>query len=265
MCNKRQPLPHGHLGPLADARAQASTHLTTSLHLSPRTSLAHRAHILTYLIPCRLLLPPHLLPTPLLLSPHPSLRRQLGPLAAAVRRGDLAGFDAALAAGLPRFARRRTHLTLERGRDVALRNLFRSVFVAGGGATRVAVPVAEFQAAIALRSASSDVAAGTGAPRVPGRDEVECLIANMIYKVCCRSSRLVILLAGKRAGAWTVTVADSVVWHAVAWRGGVVAPPACPPARPPYIGLHQGLHPPRARARRPVQEERRVPRHGHMK
>lgn len=79
--------------------------------------------------------------------------------------------------------KRRIYLTLERGRDVALRNLLRKVFVAGGfdepkeGETtpvrRTRVPVVEFQAAISM---------GSGGDIIDS-DEVECLLANMIYKV----------------------------------------------------------------------------------
>jgi hypothetical protein len=88
--------------------------------------------------------------------------------------------------------KRRIYLTLERGRDIALRNLLRKVFVAGGfeepkepGATplrRTRVPVAEFAAAISL-----------GSREAIDTDEVECLLANMIYKV---SDSLKIALVG---------------------------------------------------------------------
>ena len=81
--------------------------------------------------------------------------------------------------------KRRIYLTLERGRDIALRNLLRKVYLAGGfeeskdGGSpirRTRIPILEFAAAIRLgskiQSSRVDV------------DEVECLLANMIYKVC---------------------------------------------------------------------------------
>lgn len=81
------------------------------------------------------------------------------------------------------FVKLRIYLALERGRDIALRNLFRKVFIAGGfeeakeqGAAplrRTRVPVAEFQAAINLKSEGDRI----------DTDEVECFLANMIYKV----------------------------------------------------------------------------------
>ena len=85
------------------------------------------------------------------------------------------------------FVRRRIYLTLERGRDLALRSLFRKVFIAGGfeeakgeGSERIRrtrIPVAEFAAAVRLGSNNGD------RTRTIEDDEVECLLANLIYKV----------------------------------------------------------------------------------
>lgn len=103
------------------------------------------------------------------------------PLAQAIKKGDLRGFDVALQEGEEEFIKRRIYLTLERGRDIALRNLLRKVFIAGGyeeakdGAApvrRTRVPVAEFAAAMKVKG-GGDI----------DTDEVECLLANMIYKV----------------------------------------------------------------------------------
>ena len=146
--------------------------------------LSIRRLILTYLIPCRLLTT-HTLPTARLLALYPRLLALFGPLSKCIRRGDLAGFDEALAAGEDEFVKRRIYLTLERGRDIALRNLLRKVFLAGGyeeskgevaPLRRTRVPVVEFAAAIRLGSKSKD--------QCLDNDEIECLLANMIYKVC---------------------------------------------------------------------------------
>lgn len=143
--------------------------------------------ILTYLIPCHLLTT-HTLPTAKLLGQFPRLQKLFGPLATAIKKADLRGFDKALQEGEEEFIKRRIYLTLERGRFIALRNLLRKVFIAGGfeeakdGAAplrRTRIPVAEFTAAIRI-SAEEAIDA----------DEVECLLANMIYKVCTHSSGL---------------------------------------------------------------------------
>lgn len=137
--------------------------------------------ILTYLIPCRLLTS-HVLPTKALLEPFPRLQKLFLPLAQCIRKGDLRAFDIVLQEREDEFVKRRIYLTLERGRDIALRNLLRKVFIAGGfdefkegesPVRRTRVPVAEFRTAICM---------GSGGELIDA-DEVECLIANMIYKV----------------------------------------------------------------------------------
>jgi hypothetical protein len=118
------------------------------------------------------------------LQPYPRLQTLFLPLSHCIKKGDLAGFDAALIAGEDEFVKRRIYLTLERGRDIALRNLLRKVFIAGGfeeakeagvaPVRRSRIPVAEFGAAISI-----------GSKETMDNDEVECLLANMIYKVRC--------------------------------------------------------------------------------
>jgi hypothetical protein len=138
--------------------------------------------ILTYLIPCRLITQ-HVVPRAPLLAESPRLERIFGPLVACIRKGDLTGFDKALADGEPEFVKQRIFLTLERSRDIALRNLLRKVYLAGGyddlkeGQTekdrirKSRIPLINF--ATALRMGGQAVE----------DDEVECLLANQIYKV----------------------------------------------------------------------------------
>lgn len=112
---------------------------------------------------------------------YPRLQELFLPLARCIKSGNLKEFDEALKSGEDEFVKRRIYLTLERGRDIALRNLLRKVFIAGGydepkeGDTapvrRTRIPVTEFQAAISMSSGQM----------IEG-DEVECLLANMIYK-----------------------------------------------------------------------------------
>ncbi|CAI7633035.1 unnamed protein product [Penicillium pancosmium] len=119
-----------------------------------------------------------------LLAPFPRLEKLFRPLSNCIRTGDLVGFDKAMSAGEEEFVKRRIYLPLERGRDIALRNLFRKVFIAGGfeeskdgqpPIRRTRVPVAEFAAALRIGTHA------TGRTRVD-MDEVECLLANLIYK-----------------------------------------------------------------------------------
>ncbi|KYK55896.1 PCI domain-containing protein [Drechmeria coniospora] len=166
---------------LEENYVQAEKHLMDAWSLCHTDANANLEKILTYLIPCKLLTS-HVLPTKKLLKPFPRLQALFLPLARCIRRGDLRAFDIALQKGEEEFVKRRIYLTLERGRDIALRNLLRKVFIAGGfidppeeGATpvrRTRVPVAEFRAAICM---------GSGGDKIDS-DEVECLLANMIYK-----------------------------------------------------------------------------------
>ncbi|KAF6836488.1 Protein CSN12-like protein [Colletotrichum musicola] len=172
---------------LEENYVEAEKHLTEAWSLCHKNAKSnqdatntHHRRILTYLIPCRLLTT-HTLPTSKLLEPFPRLQKLFLPLARCIRKGDLRNFDLALQEGEEEFVRRRIYLTLERGRDIALRNLLRKVFIAGGfeetkepGAApirRTRIPVAEFAAAISL-----------GSQETVDSDEVECLLANMIYK-----------------------------------------------------------------------------------
>jgi hypothetical protein len=140
--------------------------------------------VLTYLIPCHLVTT-HTLPTKELLAPFPRLAQLFRSLSTCIKKGDLVGFDQAMTAGEEEFVKRRIYLPLERGRDIALRNLFRKVFLAGGfeepkddqpAIRRSRVPVAEFAAALQVGTNA------TGRSRVD-IDEVECLLSNLIYKV----------------------------------------------------------------------------------
>ena len=132
----------------------------------------------------------HNIPSRALLSSYPHLERIFSPLVTCIKRGDLTGFDNALVAAEDEFVKRRIYLTLERGRDIALRNLLRKVFLAGGfedlkeGQTeadrvrKTRIPLAHFAAAFRLGIG------GEGSGQCLEVDEVECILANMIYKVC---------------------------------------------------------------------------------
>ncbi|KAK8016482.1 Protein CSN12-like protein [Apiospora rasikravindrae] len=169
----------GVLAFLEENYEEAEKHLTLAWLLCHKGATRNMELILTYLIPCHLLTT-HTLPSAKLLAPFPRLQALFLKLATAIKKGDLRGFHQALQEGEDEFVKRRIYLTLERGRDIALRNLLRKVFIAGGfiegaegGAQvrRTRIPVAEFAAAIRM-SGGQDI----------DTDEVECLLANMIYK-----------------------------------------------------------------------------------
>ena len=155
------------------------------------------------------------LPSPALLRPYPRLHRLFNRLSVAIRTGSLASFDATLAEGESEFVKRRIYLTLERGREICLRNLLRKVYLAAGtdenGKRHNRIPIDEFGAAIRLGeshdSSGESVDLSAGMERLEndrlgeshdssgenvdlnvrtGRlenDEVECMISHIIYKV----------------------------------------------------------------------------------
>ncbi|KAL2821385.1 hypothetical protein BDW59DRAFT_110769 [Aspergillus cavernicola] len=163
--------------------AEAEEHLAYAWTYCHKSAIKNKELILTYLVPCHLV-NTHTLPSKTLLHDFPRLEKLYRPLCDCIRKGDLHGFDAAMSAGEEEFVKRRIYLPLERGRDIALRNLFRKVFIAGGleeakdeqpPVRRTRIPVAEFAAALRIGTHADERS------RVD-IDEVECLLSNLIYK-----------------------------------------------------------------------------------
>ncbi|CAK7224300.1 COP9 signalosome (CSN) subunit [Sporothrix bragantina] len=116
-----------------------------------------------------------------LLAPFPNLQKLFGPLSACIKKGDLAAFGKVLQENEEVYIKLRIYLTIERGRDMCLRNLLRKVFIAGGfeestepgkaPLRKTRVPITHFTAGLwAMGQEDIDL------------DEAECLVANMIYK-----------------------------------------------------------------------------------
>ncbi|MCJ1452066.1 COP9 signalosome (CSN) subunit [Mycoblastus sanguinarius] len=167
---------------LEEDYAHAEENLTSAWHMCHRSATRNVELILTYLIPTRLLTV-RLLPSSTLLDRYPRLSTLFSALSTAIRTGSLSDFDTALAEGEADFVKRRIYLTLERGRDICLRNLLRKVYLAAGvdeaGNRRTRIRVDEFSAAI--RIGEGKVENGEKG-EVLENDEVECLVSNMIYK-----------------------------------------------------------------------------------
>jgi len=137
--------------------------------------------ILMYLVPTKIITK-HVLPTNKLLNRYEKLKNIIGPLCDAIKKGNLKGFDEAMIRGEDEFVKMRIYLTLERGRDVVLRNVLRKVYLSAGyeistqdgGDDKVRksrISIDEFKAG--LKVAGEDVSI----------EECEAMIAGMIYKV----------------------------------------------------------------------------------
>ena len=193
---------------LDEAYEDAEQRLTAAYNLCHPAARHNREQILIYLIATRILTSRQL-PSPDLLSQYPHLDSLFSPICTAIRLASVSSFDAALASSERTLIKKRVYLPLERSRELVLRNLFRRVFLAGGfedttktdvtinttiiatatlaepdrlRVRRTRIPIIEFEAAmrISLRNAADNTYAD--GVEIPDRDEVECLIAGLIYK-----------------------------------------------------------------------------------
>jgi len=87
-----------------------------------------------------------------------------------IKSGNLRDYDRHLKECEEFLVRKRIYLTLERGRDIAMRNLFRKVYLAAGE-SRTRIPVDHFKAAVSWKLGI-----------IIENQEVECYLTNMIYK-----------------------------------------------------------------------------------
>ena len=181
---------------LEEEYVAAEESLLSALQLCQSGSFKNEELILTYLIPAHLMTT-HQLPTSTLFNNYPRLKHLFQAISTAIKTGNLQAFDAALDANEEEYVRRRIYLTLERSRDIALRNLFRRVFLINGKKTRL--PVEEFRRAMGFAIAGKN--GGTRKEVEP--EEVECLLAGMIYKGLMKGyisrEKSMVVLSGKDA------------------------------------------------------------------
>lgn len=172
---------------LKENYTDAESYLSQSLSICHKSATRNREQILTYLIPAHILTT-HQLPSATLLSQSPTLKSLFSPICTAIKQGNLSAFDAALSTAELDLVHRRIYLTLERSRDICMRNLFRKVFMAAGyedakepnavqKVRRTRLNISEFEAAIRVASRGAE-----DPMEVVEKDEVECFLANMIYK-----------------------------------------------------------------------------------
>lgn len=146
------------------------------------TTLSPHRLLLTYLIPTHL----HTtlkLPTPSLLSTLPHLAPLFISLLSSIKQGHLYAFSAALSLHESTFVKRRIYLSLERARDICLRNLLRKVWLLEGGKENTRVKVGTFAAGVRFSMYGQQIKTERGEMMIED-EEVECLVAGLIYKVC---------------------------------------------------------------------------------
>ncbi|KAF9971732.1 COP9 signalosome (CSN) subunit [Actinomortierella ambigua] len=145
---------------------KAEEDLQPALSMTPKKYHKNRRLILHYLIPLKMMR--GILPGKRILKEFPELNRIYGPLSTAIQTGNLKLFDDTLTAESNTLIAVGTYLAVERCRIVAMRQLFKKVFLLTGKETRISFE----QFGTALRFVGVDVDA----------EEVECYLANMIAK-----------------------------------------------------------------------------------
>lgn len=159
--------------------------LTTPLVFGHKLIRTLRRLILTYLIPLRLCR--GVLPSETLFTRFPRLGELYSAFVAAIKAGDLRAYDDALAWAERRLTDMGTYLTVEKAREICVRELLRKVYVLSLSSilfpTRclpdlrwlvheksLRVPISLFHAGF--------IVAGQNMEAV----EAECMVANMIHK-----------------------------------------------------------------------------------
>ncbi|RXK35350.1 COP9 signalosome complex subunit 12 [Tremella mesenterica] len=161
---------HFYIGMLAFLNGEdkkADEELNWALLHCPSEARRNQELILTYLIPLHLLRGSF--PSPQLLDEHPRLSEVYSPFVAAIKSGNVKEYDERLEWAQPRLVSLSTYLVVERAREGCLRVLFKKAWIASDKSSRI--PISTFQMALQLHNIIVD------------SDEVECMVANMIYRV----------------------------------------------------------------------------------
>ena len=95
--------------------------------------MCHCRRILTWLVPLRLLLKGSR-PSPVLLERYPAIDRLYGPFIRAIMQGDVVAFDEALQALEGRLVQLNVWIIVLRMREIAVRGVFKKVYVYGPSA-----------------------------------------------------------------------------------------------------------------------------------
>jgi hypothetical protein len=126
------------------------------------------------------------LPSADLLQEYPGLDQLFSPFVAAIRKGDLRNYDAALERWEGKLSDLNLWFTLERARELCMRSLFRRACVSLARPLSIPclklahrwiaterpsrMPIGTFHAALAVSGIALE------------QEEAECFVANMIYK-----------------------------------------------------------------------------------
>ncbi|KAK3816472.1 MAG: hypothetical protein J3Q66DRAFT_342563 [Benniella sp.] len=145
---------------------KAEPDLQFAFEHTPKQFHNNRRLILHYLIPAKLI---HgSLPSAGILEEFPELSALYQPLVTAIKTGNVQQFDETLVTNGSRLIALGTYLTVEQSRGVAVRTLFKKVYTLMDRSNKLDVSL--FRTALQFAGVTVD------------DDEVECMLANMIYK-----------------------------------------------------------------------------------
>lgn len=159
----------GRIAIFQEQYAKAEQVLDRAFALCPNSSLRNKRRVLGYLIPCKLLVGRY---------PQPQLLQKLNlpqfqDITTAIRQGNLKLFNSAMDKYQDFFIRKGIYLLLEKLQMTVHRNLVRKVFkynVKSGSAKPEQIPLKTIEAAYRVYGVQKDT------------DEIECLLANLIFR-----------------------------------------------------------------------------------
>ncbi|KAF8607001.1 hypothetical protein BDV93DRAFT_604299 [Ceratobasidium sp. AG-I] len=144
----------------------AEEDLTFAFYNCHRDAERNRELVLTYLLPLRLCR--GILPSETLFARFPRLGELYSGFVAAIKAGDLRAYDEALVWAEQRLTDMGTYLTVEKAREICVRQLLRKVWIVNEKSLRM--PISAFHAGFIVAGQDMDVA------------EAECMVANMIHQ-----------------------------------------------------------------------------------
>lgn len=144
----------------------AEEDLTYAFYNCHRNADRNQELILTYLVPLRLCR--GALPSEVLFTRFPRLGELYSAFVTAIKNGDLRAYDEALTWAERRLTDMGTYLTVEKAREICVRELLRKVWLVHEKSLRV--PISLFHAGFLVAGQNMEAV------------EAECMVANMIHK-----------------------------------------------------------------------------------
>ncbi|KAI7898589.1 uncharacterized protein BX663DRAFT_489860 [Cokeromyces recurvatus] len=156
----------GRLYFLEEDYAKAEHELNLAFRECTNKSIKNKELILQTLLPIKLMR--GILPTTVLFKKFPKAKQLYENLAISIKRGNVKSFNVALAQSESMLIRQGTYFAIEKSESIAIRQLFRKVYLILNNNTRI--PIGTFKQALDFEGLQVEI------------EEAEWMLANMIYK-----------------------------------------------------------------------------------